>query len=147
MGAFRSRLTATTTCEAFMPTVCWMHPLIPKAIYSLGRTTTPVCPTWCSYPIHPASTALREAPSDAPISFARCASFANPASPPIPFPPATMICAFCKGTASSTGRKPVRRIFDRGVDTVRCRTGSPAASCGAGGCSNTPGRTLAIWGR
>ena len=88
-----------------MPTVCWMHPLIPKAIYSLGRTTTPVCPTWCSYPIHPASTALREAPSDAPISFARCASFANPASPPIPFPPATMICAFCKGTSVLDGKK------------------------------------------
>ena len=42
-----------------------MAPEIPTAIYKSGTTTFPVCPTWWSLLIYPASTAARDAPTAA----------------------------------------------------------------------------------
>ena len=32
--------------EPFMPTMCWVAPEMPQAMYTVGFTTLPVWPTW-----------------------------------------------------------------------------------------------------
>ena len=46
-------------------------PEMPQAMYSLGATVLPVCPTWWAWLIQPESTAAREAPTVAPRASAR----------------------------------------------------------------------------
>ena len=46
MGASGSLLIATMFFEPFMPTMCWVAPEMPHAIYTVGLTVLPVWPTW-----------------------------------------------------------------------------------------------------
>ena len=50
-----------------MPTMCWVAPEMPSAMYSFGFTVLPVWPTCFAYGTQPASTIARDAP-DAPLS-------------------------------------------------------------------------------
>src|SRR6266540_2388214 len=61
IGAFPSLLIATTTPELCIPTLCWIAPEMPTAMYSFGETVLPVCPTWAAYGYQPASTTARVA--------------------------------------------------------------------------------------
>src|SRR5438445_4497659 len=45
IGAFGSLLIAMITPEACMPTLCWIAPEMPHAMYSFGDTVFPVWPT------------------------------------------------------------------------------------------------------
>src|ERR1035441_1256966 len=57
---------ATTVCEPFMPTRCWIAPEIPMAKYIFGATVWPELPTCRSMGSQPASQIGREAASSAP---------------------------------------------------------------------------------
>src|SRR6266849_6622563 len=46
MGACSSLLMATMYLEPFIPARCWIAPLMPQAMYRVGFTVLPVCPTW-----------------------------------------------------------------------------------------------------
>ena len=46
MGASLSLLMAMMFFEPFMPTMCWVAPEMPAAMYTPGFTTLPVWPTW-----------------------------------------------------------------------------------------------------
>src|SRR5210317_1727939 len=70
-----------------------MAPEIPAAIYKLGATTLPVCPTCQSFGTYPASTAALLAPIAAPslsANFSRTLKFSLD---PRPLPPETTISA------------------------------------------------------
>ena len=56
------------------PLVCCTAPLMPKARYSCGSTTTPVVPIWRSWPTQPRSVITRVAPTLAPIAAPSSAS-------------------------------------------------------------------------
>jgi hypothetical protein len=45
IGAFSSLLIAIIISELSIPAVCWTAPDIPHAIYMIGLTVLPVCPT------------------------------------------------------------------------------------------------------
>src|SRR5438094_10623479 len=87
MGASGSLLTATMVLLPFIPARCWIAPEIPAAMYSLGATTLPVCPTCRSLGCQPASTTAREAPTAA-LSASASASIGLK-SPLVPRPPET----------------------------------------------------------
>src|ERR671935_97213 len=70
MGAFGSLLIATITPELCMPTLCWIAPEIPQAMYRRGETVLPVWPTWAAYGYQPASTTARVAATAPPSAFA-----------------------------------------------------------------------------
>ena len=46
IGASGSLLMAMMFFEPFMPTMCWVAPEMPAAMYTVGFTTLPVWPTW-----------------------------------------------------------------------------------------------------
>src|SRR5437588_926983 len=46
MGASRSLLMATMFLDPFIPTMCWVAPEMPQAMYTVGLTVLPVWPTW-----------------------------------------------------------------------------------------------------
>ena len=62
IGASLSLLMAMMFFEPFMPTMCWVAPEMPRAMYTSGFTTLPVWPTWYEYGTQPASTMARLAP-------------------------------------------------------------------------------------
>src|SRR4029079_8513861 len=62
IGAFGSLLIATIVPDPCIPTLCWIAPEMPHAMYSLGETVLPVCPTCVEYGYQPASTTARVAP-------------------------------------------------------------------------------------
>src|SRR5690606_37442054 len=102
MGAFGSLLIATMPSQFHIPTTCWTAPEIPTAMYSLGRTVWPVCPTWWSWLIHPASTTARLAPTSPPRASANSLSTLKPSGPPSPRPPATITEASSRFTRCSS---------------------------------------------
>src|SRR3954467_6441931 len=93
IGAFGSLLIATITPELCIPTLCWIAPEIPHAMYSFGETVLPVCPTCVAYGYHPASTTARVAPTAPPSAFPHSSTSAKFSGPPSPRPPATMTSA------------------------------------------------------
>ena len=66
IGAAASLLIATIVPDARMPTLCWIAPEMPTAMYSFGVTVFPVCPIWRLYGTQPASAAARDAPTAPP---------------------------------------------------------------------------------
>ena len=44
IGAFGSLLMDMMMELSCIPAMCWICPEIPQAMYSFGRTVTPVCP-------------------------------------------------------------------------------------------------------
>ena len=93
IGAFGSLLIATIVPEPCMPTLCWIAPEIPQAMYSFGETDLPVWPTCVEYGYQPASTTARVAPTAPPSAAASSSSSVNPSGEPSPRPPATMMSA------------------------------------------------------
>src|SRR5207237_4152001 len=93
MGAFGSLLIATITPELCMPTLCWIAPEIPHAMYSFGETVFPVWPTWVEYGYQPASTTARVAPTAPPSALASSSTRVKFSGPPSPRPPATITSA------------------------------------------------------
>jgi len=71
-----------------------MAPLMPQAMYRLGRTVLPVCPTWRLASMTPASTMARLLDTSPPSSLARASSLAKPSLLPTPRPPLTRILAW-----------------------------------------------------
>src|SRR5439155_1647559 len=76
-----------------MPARCWMAPLMPQAMYSVGETVLPVWPTWYWWSTQPASTTARDAPTAAPMAAARLSTRWKFSGPFNPRPPDTMIWA------------------------------------------------------
>src|SRR5208337_3239902 len=69
-GAFWSLFTATIVREPFMPTTCWMAPLIPNARYNFGATVCPELPICRSIGSQPSSQIGRDAAISAPSALA-----------------------------------------------------------------------------
>ena len=63
--------------EPFMPTMCWVAPEMPAAMYTLGLTTLPVWPTCIEYGTQPASTIARDAPGAPLRSLASCSTISK----------------------------------------------------------------------
>ena len=84
---------ATITPELCMPTLCWIAPEMPQAMYSFGETVFPVCPTCVAYGYQPASTTARVAPTAPPSAFASSSTRVKFSGPPRPRPPATITSA------------------------------------------------------
>src|SRR3954447_8581494 len=93
IGAFESLLIATITPADCIPTLCWIAPEMPQAMYSFGATLFPVCPTCVAYGYHPASTTARVAPTAPPSAFASSSTSVKFSGPPRPRPPATITSA------------------------------------------------------
>src|SRR5207249_4589817 len=93
MGASASLLIATMYLDDDRPARCWMAPLIPHAMYSIGETVLPVWPTWYWWSTQPASTTARDAPTAAPMAAARLSTRWKFSGPLRPRPPDTMIWA------------------------------------------------------
>ena len=93
IGASSALLTAMIKSDSSIPAKCWIAPEIPKAKYNSGLTVLPVCPTWCSLVIQPASTAALDEEISASSKVASSSSGLNPSGPPIPRPPDTRILA------------------------------------------------------
>src|SRR6185437_5761681 len=93
IGAFGSLLMATIVPDPCIPTLCWIAPEMPHAMYSLGETVLPVCPTWVEYGYHPASTTARVAPTAPPSALASSSTSVKFSGPPRPRPPATITSA------------------------------------------------------
>ena len=66
IGAFASLLIATIVSAPAMPTLCWIAPEMPQAMYSRGETVLPVWPTCAAYGYQPASTTARVAATSPP---------------------------------------------------------------------------------
>src|SRR2546422_6704543 len=79
--------------EDDIPARCWMAPLMPQAMYSVGETVLPVWPTWYWWSTQPASTTARDAPTAAPMAAARLSTRWKFSGPFSPRPPDTMIWA------------------------------------------------------
>src|SRR5437867_6711994 len=67
-----------------------MAPEMPQAMYNVGETVLPVCPTWSECGLQPASTEALEAPTTPPITLASSSRILQFSGPPIPLPPDTM---------------------------------------------------------
>ena len=93
IGAFGSLLIATIVPEPCMPTLCWIAPEMPQAMYSFGETDLPVWPTCVEYGYQPASTTARVAPTAPPSAEASSSRSVKPSGEPSPRPPATMMSA------------------------------------------------------
>src|SRR5512132_4344047 len=93
IGACGSLLIATITPDACIPTLCWIAPEIPQAMYSFGDTVLPVWPTCVEYGYQPASTTARVAPTAPPRAFASSSTSGKFSGPPSPRPPATITSA------------------------------------------------------
>src|SRR5262245_49113655 len=93
IGAFGSLLMATIVPEPCMPTLCWIAPEIPHAMYSFGETVLPVCPTCAAYGYHPESTTARVAATAPPSTSASSSQYEKPSGLPSPRPPATITSA------------------------------------------------------
>jgi hypothetical protein len=137
MGASGSLLMARITLDDCMPMRCCIWPDMPQAIYNFGHTVLPVCPTWCEYGIHPASTVALEAPTAAPKTLASLFMCEKFSGPPTPLPPETIISAserFIVSSISSTIsiilvranrrhlRPVIRSYYRRHYVTAKCRT-------------------------
>ena len=53
---------------AFAPTMCWIAPLMPQAMYRSGAMRVPVCPICCACGRQPRLVATRDTPTAAPSS-------------------------------------------------------------------------------
>ena len=62
-GASGSLLMHTMVWDSFIPAWCWIEPLTPHPMYSEGRITFPVWPTWRLDSSIPMSTAARVPPT------------------------------------------------------------------------------------
>ncbi len=92
-------LIATIVSAPTIPTLCWIAPEMPQAMYSFGATVLPVWPTWAAYGYQPASTTARVAATSPPRAFARRSQSAKLSGPPSPRPPATSTSAWVMSTA------------------------------------------------
>ena len=119
IGAFGSLLIATITFELCIPTLCWIAPEMPQAMYSFGDTVFPVWPTCVAYGYQPASTTARVAPTAPPNAFASSSTSVKFSGPPSPRPPATITGASSidgpslSSCAWSTIRADVGEVFER----------------------------------
>ena len=118
-------------------------------MYSFGRTVLPVCPTWRSLSIHPASTHALEEEISPPNSSASSFNISKPSGPPIPRPPDTRILASVISTVFFVSLTTSRILMfisasltpASNTSTVPDFDGSASSAC------ITPGLTVAIWGR
>src|SRR5580704_9434478 len=85
--------------EPFMPTMCWIAPLMPSARYSLGATVCPEDPTWRSIGSQPESQMGRDAARSPPSVSASCLASSIFFCSLMPRPTDTMISACVRSTA------------------------------------------------
>src|SRR6266540_1293849 len=135
IGAFPSLLIATTTPELCIPTLCWIAPETPTAMYSFGETVLPVCPTWAAYGYQPASTTARVAATAPPSACASSSTTLKFSGAPSPRPPATITCASSidgpslSACACSTIVAAVEKSCSSTCTSSTCA--SPPDSCGS----------------
>ena len=89
MGALGFLLMAMMNGLPFSPARCWNEPLIPQAMYTLGRTVLPDEPTCRDLSIHLASTTGREQLTAAPMASAKSSAMAMFSCSPMPRPTET----------------------------------------------------------
>ena len=139
---------ATMVPDPLIPATCWTAPEIPQAIYNLGVTVEPVCPTCLDWGIQPESTAALEQPTVPPKRPASSLSISKFSGFFMPRPPDTTT------SASPTGMVPSSQAFIKSTTWVRMSfawmssrmTAAWFPSTGAG-FLNAPGLTVPIWGR
>src|SRR5271154_959746 len=96
---------ATMVRAPFMPTTCWMAPLMPRAKYNLGATVWPELPIWRSMGSQPSSQMGREAAISPPIALASASAWGIFSGALMPRPTLTMMGACVKSTADFASLK------------------------------------------
>lgn len=124
-----------------------MAPETPTLTSRSGATATPVCPTWWAYSSQPASTSGRVHPSSAPMSSASRLMRGRFFLDPMPRPTTTSRRASAIDAAAAAGLRSSTRT--RGATPASSATSEtvPVRDVSRAGAANTPGRTVAIWGR
>src|SRR5207253_2138295 len=136
---------ATIMPALCIPTLCWIAPEIPQAMYSFGDTVFPVCPTCVAYGYQPASTTARVAATAPPSATASSSTSANFSGDPRPRPPATITSASSidgpASVASAAGStsSASKECSSSSTATSRTSAASPIATG-----SNVPVRKTAI---
>src|SRR5208282_5136716 len=132
MGALASLLMATMVRAPFMPTTCWMAPLMPRARYSLGATVWPELPIWRSMGSQPSSQIGREAAISPPRALATASASGIFSGALMPRPTATMSGAWVRSTADFASLKRSRglvRIWSALSVTDTALTGALPDGC------------------
>src|SRR6266481_4158213 len=120
--------------EPFIPTTCWIAPLIPRARYNLGATVWPELPIWRSMGSQPSSQMGRDAAISPPSAFASASACGIFSGALMPRPMATMSGACVKSTddfASLKRSSGLVRICSALTDTVIAFTGAFPEGCAA----------------
>ena len=84
------------------PTMCWIAPLMPHAMYRSGAIRVPVWPTCWACGRQPAEVTTRDTPTVPPSSAASSSSCAKPSALPTPRPPPTTTRASASEIAPSS---------------------------------------------
>ena len=89
IGDSASVLIARIRLADLQPTMCWIAPLMPHAMYRSGAMRCPVWPTCCVCGRQPLLVTTRDTPMAAPSNSASSSSSENAAAEPTPRPPPT----------------------------------------------------------
>ena len=118
IGASRSVLMARIALAERAPTMCWIAPLMPQAMYRSGAIRVPVWPTCWACGRQPADVTTRETPTVPPSSAASSSSWAKPSALPTPRPPPTTTRASASeiAPASAGTREVIRTRKSRSVE-------------------------------
>ncbi len=134
MGAFWSLFMATIVRAPFIPTTCWIAPLMPNAMYSFGATVCPELPICRSIGNQPSSQIGRDAAISAPMALANASACAMFSGALIPRPIATISRACVKSTedlASLNNSSGFVRICSAFNSTLTVLTGARPLACAA----------------
>ena len=142
MGASRSVLMTSRRLAPLQPTMCWMAPLMPQAIYRSGAMRVPVWPTWSVCGRQPRLVTTREPPTAPSSSAANSSRSLKPSALPTPRPPPTTTRASASETLPALGSTRratrTRRSVSLSVGVKGCisrglalAAGSAARACGA----------------
>src|SRR6266852_5538255 len=134
MGAFWSLLMATMVRAPFIPTTCWIAPLMPSARYSFGATVWPELPICRSIGSQPSSQIGRDAAISPPSAFASASACGIFSGALMPRPIATISGACVKSTADFASLKRssgLVRICAALNDTATEFTGAFPEGCAA----------------
>ena len=119
IGASGSVLIARIALAALQPTMCWIAPLIPQAMYRSGAIRVPVWPTCIACGRQPALVTTRETPTAAPSRAASSSSSRTPSPLPTPRPPPTTTRASASETVPASGAtRPTTRDAEIRLDDV-----------------------------